>query len=116
MVEAAGPTAKLELDGLGPILAATDGIGRTLSAGDKVKVSIRAEKLVLDGADLAGDDVSTFPGTVTTVDYQGQVARYFLEAGAATLQAINTIDEHPLQEGKQTAIRIRARDCVVLPH
>ena len=116
VIDAAGPAAKLELDGLGPVLAATDGIGRTLSAGDKVKVSIRAEKLILGGPDGAGDDVSAFPGKVTTVDYQGQVARYFLQAGGTTLQAINAIDEHPLQEGTETSIRIRARDCVVLPH
>ncbi|RVU36144.1 ABC transporter ATP-binding protein [Hwanghaeella grinnelliae] len=116
VMDIAGPVAKLELDGLGPVLAATDGVGRTLSTGETVKVSIRAEKLMLDGADPAGDDISTFPGTVTTVDYQGQVARYFLESGGLTLQAINTIDERPLQEGTETAIRIRARDCVVLPH
>lgn len=120
VIDADGPTARLDLDGLGPILAATGGIGRSLNAGEMVKVSIRAEKLMLGGPANDGDEdgggISTFPGRITTVDYQGQVARYFLQSSAATLQAINTIDEHPLQEGTETTIRIRARDCVVLPH
>ncbi|WP_425407007.1 ABC transporter ATP-binding protein [Hwanghaeella sp.] len=116
VVDIAGPTAKLDLDGLGPILAAADTVGRPLTAGEKVKVSIRAEKLVLDGTVDPSGETSTFPGRITTVDYQGQVARYFLQSGDTTLQAINTIDEHPLQDGMETAIRIRARDCVILPH
>ena len=64
----------------------------------------------------SGGDVSAFAGKVTTVDYQGQVARYFLQAGGTTLQAIKTIDERLLPEGRDKSIRIRARDCVILPH
>jgi putative spermidine/putrescine transport system ATP-binding protein/spermidine/putrescine transport system ATP-binding protein len=54
-------------------------------------------------------------GTVTTVDYQGQVARYFLQAGDHKLQAINTIDDRPVPEGQEVTVRVRARDCVLLP-
>lgn len=106
--------AKLQVDGLGPILASVTG-DQTLSAGQKVKLSIRAEKLALSDTAEAGADATVLDARVTTVDYQGQVARYFLDAGGRQLQAINQIDEHPLSEGKQVSVRIRARDCVVLP-
>lgn len=109
-----GGVAKLEVDGLGPILASVTG-DQTVSAGQKVKLSIRAEKLALSDTAEAGADATVLDARVTTVDYQGQVARYFLDAGGRQLQAINQIDEHPLSEGKQVSVRIRARDCVVLP-
>ncbi|NMM43304.1 ABC transporter ATP-binding protein [Rhodospirillaceae bacterium KN72] len=109
--DAAEGRAKLDVDGLGTILADTG--GRALSKGGKVKVSIRAEKLYLD-AD-GEDDSSSFSADVGTVDYQGQVARYFLTVGDRQLQAINPIDDHPIAEGKTVAVKIRARDCVVLP-
>lgn len=106
--------AKLDVDGLGPVLASVVS-GRSLNPGQKVKLSIRAEKLALSDTAEAGSDATVLDARVTTVDYQGQVARYFLDAGGRQLQAINQIDEHPLSEGKQVSVRIRARDCVVLP-
>nr|WP_246484679.1 ABC transporter ATP-binding protein [Marivibrio halodurans] len=116
--------AKVETQGLGTFQAAIDqDETRRFAEGQKVKLSIRAEKLALTAtgkgaAEVAsGDapDIARFDGRVTTVDYQGQVARYFLEAGGHQLQAINTIDEHPLSEGEAVSVGVRARDVVVLP-
>tara|TARA_E500000318_G_scaffold40726_1_gene38963 strand:+ start:744 stop:1073 length:330 start_codon:yes stop_codon:yes gene_type:complete len=48
---------------------------------------------------------------IRDVDYQGQVARYFLSSSGA----LNPIDERPHAVGSEVAIRIRARDCAILP-
>ena len=73
-----------------------------------------AEKVFLDQE--SGEDNSvTLDATINTLDYQGQLARYFLRAGEHTLQAINTIDVRPISEGTAVKAQIRARDCVVLP-
>lgn len=112
-------TAVVEVEGLGTVLSrgrgGNPGDALTLSKGDRVKLSIRAEKLALDPEGKSGDDDLTFKARVTTVDYQGQVARYFLGAGERTLQAINQIDIHPVPEGSEVSVRVRARDCVLLP-
>ncbi|WP_026986963.1 ABC transporter ATP-binding protein [Fodinicurvata fenggangensis] len=122
-----GSRAEVEVEGLGRFQAdASQVAGGSLSEGDRVKLSVRAEKLILtpqDGAEdssaskLAGEaDITRLSGRVTTVDYQGQVARYFLECGQDHgLQAINTIDRAPLETDAQVTITLRARDCVVLP-
>lgn len=116
VIEADQQTAKVEVPGLGALLATIEAADtRSLTGGDTVKLSVRAEKLILDPADAGSEPSTTLSGAVTTVDYQGQVARYFLESGGCQLQAINPIDEHPVPEGKDVAIRIRARDCIVLP-
>jgi putative spermidine/putrescine transport system ATP-binding protein/spermidine/putrescine transport system ATP-binding protein len=54
-------------------------------------------------------------GTVETVDYQGQAARYFVRVGARQLQAVNMIDAHPHQEGARVSVLLRPRDCTALP-
>lgn len=133
-----GSRAEVEVEGLGRFQAdASQVTSGAFSEGDRVKLSIRAEKLVLtprdgsaahgsganaSGADVSGEaDVTRLSGRVTTVDYQGQVARYFLDCGQDGqsgdhgLQAINTIDRAPLDVGAQVTITLRVRDCVVLP-
>lgn len=112
VVESGKGSSKLDVAGIGGVIAESD---RALTAGDKVKLSIRAEKLALEATGDQASNDTTFKAKVGTVDYQGQVARYFLEIGGNTLQAINQIDEHPLAEGRDVSVRIRARDCVVLP-
>ena len=52
---------------------------------------------------------------IRDVDYQGQVARYFLSSGGHTLQALNPIDERPHAAGAEVSVTIRPRDCVILP-
>ena len=121
VLEVAPGKAKIEVAGLGVLMAAVESADRRqLRGGAQVKISIRAEKLALDpvGAQLnSSEDLATtgLRGRVTAVDYQGQVARYFLQVGDHKLQAINPIDEHPVPEGEEVAIRVRTRDCIVLP-
>ncbi len=86
-----------------------------IPAGSAAKLVIRAEHLTLKtpGAAL-DDDTRCVDGRVETVDYQGQVVRYFVRVGERQLQVINMIDGHPFPEGEQVAVHFRQRDCVLL--
>jgi len=112
--------AKVDVAGLGPVMAMIEPEDhRSLQTGTAVKLSVKAEKLALsrkDDFDPARDPSGTaLEGKVVDVDYQGQVARYFLELGDHKLQAINQIDDRPFPEGQAVGVNIRARDCVILP-
>ncbi len=79
-----------------------------------VRLVIRAERLLLaeQHPEVAGQTL--LDGVVTTVDYQGQNARYFVKVGPLDLQAINPIDHRPFAEGERVQLRIRSQDCVLL--
>ena len=83
--------------------------------GERVRLVLRAERLLLAESHPDEEGTTLIDARVSTVDYQGQVVRYFLEAGALQIQAINTIDRHPFAEGAQVKARVRASDCVLLP-
>ncbi|WP_193183766.1 ABC transporter ATP-binding protein [Nisaea sediminum] len=104
--------AEIEVEGLGTLFADVSGdAAPAVVDGTEVRLSIKAEKLAL----ARDPSESTLTARIRDVDYQGQVARYFLEAGGHTLQALNQIDEHPLTAGSEVSIRIRPRDCIILP-
>jgi len=98
----------------GPELLAEAGDVAGRAEGDRVRVVVRAERLLLAERHEPADDVTVIEGQVSTVDYQGQVVRYFIDAGPLSIQAINTIDRHPFSEGATVQARIRAQDCVLL--
>ena len=77
-------------------------------------VALRAEKILLGPAAAAAEGATRLTGRVAAVDYQGTMARYFIDVGGSRLQAIGMIDGAPLQEGAATDIAIRAADCVLL--
>ncbi len=90
-----------------------------LVTGARAKLVIRAEKLKLSPAGDktghgTGDGVSA-TAVVEAVDYQGQLARYFLRAGDVELQVISMIDERPFGVGTQVDVRVRPSDCAALP-
>ncbi len=89
--------------------------GHDLSAGSAAKLVVRAEKLTLAPPGASADGEICVDGTVETVDYQGQVVRYFVRVGDLQLQAINMIDEHPFAAGQAATVRLRPRDCAALP-
>ncbi|MEQ8442662.1 MAG: ABC transporter ATP-binding protein [Alphaproteobacteria bacterium] len=104
----------LEVPGLGRIAVPRDRAPNLDGAGP-AKFIVRAEKLHLTQIDAPSDGMIAAEGTVETVDYQGQAARYFVRVGDYQLQAINMIDEHPFAEGAQVSVRLRPRDCAALP-
>lgn len=86
-----------------------------LQTGARAKLVVRAEKLRLTTPDKAsGEGVST-TAVIETVDYQGQLARYFLRAGDLQLQVIALIDDRPFARGAEVTLQIRPGDCAVLP-
>lgn len=84
--------------------------GATLSTGDKALLMIRAEKLTLGPA---GGDAPQ--AVVENVDYQGQLARYFLRIGETRLQAINMIDAAPFLAGQTVSLTLNPNACSALP-
>jgi len=108
-----GEFARVRLDD-GPEVFARARTDRDYRQDDRVRVVIRAEHLQLAQRHEAAERETVIDGRITTVDYQGQLARYFLEAGHLGLQAINTIDRSPFAEGTAVQVRIRGQDCVLL--
>ncbi|ESR22517.1 ABC transporter ATP-binding protein [Lutibaculum baratangense] len=86
-----------------------------LSNGEPAKLVVRAEKLKLARPGTDADGAVSVDGVVEAVDYQGQVARYFVRTGESLLQAVNMIDDHPFAEGETASVRLRPRDCAALP-
>ncbi len=106
---------KVAIDGVGTIL--TEAVEEEGAAeGDPVRVVVRAEKLQLAAPEAQAEaGTSILPGGVEAVDYQGQAARYFVSVNGHQMQAVNAIDERPFRKGEAVSVRIRARDCVLLP-
>ncbi len=78
------------------------------------KLVIRAEKLRLTNA-AVDDNAISAKGVVEAVDYQGQVARYFVRIGDRQFQAMNMIEGRPFDMGAEVTIKINPEDCAVLP-
>ena len=110
-----GNEVEVIVDGLGGIRVPLDR-SRGMANGEHAMVVVRAERLHLDstGADLP-DDAISLPADITAVDYQGQVARYFVSIGGHALQAINPIETHPYRRGDKVRAIIRGRDCALVP-
>jgi len=103
---------RVGIDGLGDVAVE----GEEGGVGDKVHVVMRAENLHLQPAGKrAAKAGNQFQGTVTAVDYQGQLARYFIDVGGHSLEAVNTIDGSPLAEGTKVTASVRPVDIVLLP-
>jgi len=99
--------------GEGTLLPLADLAGH--AQGEEAEAVLRAERILLAERHAAGQGAVVVDGVVRAVDYQGLSARYFVEALGTTLQVINPIDERPLRDGDPVQLRVRARDCVVLP-
>lgn len=85
-----------------------------LGSAKSGRLVIRAEKLRLFDAAVHGEGI-TAPGTVEAVDYQGQIARYFVRVGDIQLQVMNMIDGRPFEAGTKVNIVFNPQDCSVLP-
>lgn len=75
------------------------------------QLMIRAEKLTLSGGVAMADAAHA---VVEAVDYQGQLARYFVRVGDTQLQAINMISGRPFQAGEAVNIHILPDECSAL--
>jgi putative spermidine/putrescine transport system ATP-binding protein/spermidine/putrescine transport system ATP-binding protein len=109
-----GQFLRVRLDDGGAEILAHPREGQSLSEGDPVRLVLRAERLLLADRHEPGEGHTVLDGRVGTVDYQGQLARYFLDVGGIDLQAINPIDRRPFPEGAPVQVRVRGEDCVLL--
>jgi len=117
IVEKRGSHFMADIEGIGtlPIEVARCG---ALCEGDEALVVIRAERLYLtenDAPTPLEDDILQLSARVTDVDYQGQIARYFLDSGGKTYEALNTIDRVPFKKDCVLNAAIRGRDCALIP-
>lgn len=107
-----GSTVEVDLGNGTALNAALNGIA--LPDDGRVRTIVRAEKIHLSPAEhLETNGMLT--GQVKTVDYLGQNARYFVQAGGFDWQVINPIDRRPFGEGETVALHVKPEDCVLLP-
>jgi len=109
-----GGAVELETELFGRVPVPADKAAN-LSDPGRARLVLRAEKLFLlpEGGEMA--DAVTAPGRVETVDYQGQMVRYFVRLGDTQLQALNLIDGQPFAEGDAVTAAFRPKDCAALP-
>lgn len=84
----------------------------TLGDAEVGQLMIRAEKLLLTDASKQGNAAQA---VVEAVDYQGQLARYFVRVGDTQLQAINMISGRPFQAGETVNVQLAPDACSALP-
>lgn len=87
-----------------------DSHAATLGDTPNAKLMIRAEKLTLGPQGGDGPEA-----TVEAVDYQGQLARYFVRVGDTQLQAMNMIDGKPFAAGETVSLSLNPDACAALP-
>jgi putative spermidine/putrescine transport system ATP-binding protein/spermidine/putrescine transport system ATP-binding protein len=110
-----GDTVSVEAEGMGAIRLPAARCA-TAGPGEKATLVIRSENLrLVAGEENIPDDALTLPAEVAAVDYQGQAARYFVQIGDRTLQAVNSIEMHPHRQGTKVRAVIRGRDCTLVP-
>lgn len=81
---------------------------------ENATVMVRAEKVRVAESHSAGEGLNVLDGRIAAVDYQGPFVRYFVTIGEQRLQAINTIEGRPFDEGMQVSVAIAADDCLLL--
>lgn len=83
---AAGGVCRLEIPGLGEVLAAR---GRDSGAGERVLLSVRPEKLHVSRGSLPpGSGRNVIRGRVEDVSYRGAETRYWVRAGALRIAVV----------------------------
>ncbi|MEQ8814532.1 MAG: ABC transporter ATP-binding protein [Thalassobaculum sp.] len=111
-----GDTGSVELESaaFGRLALPRDRAPRLGDAG-AARLVVRAEKLTLSTSMTAPPGAVAVGATVEAVDYQGQLARYFLRIGEVQAQAIQMIDGRPFPEGAEVTVSVRPEDCTALP-
>ena len=107
-------TVELESAVFGRLALPRDRAPRLGDAG-KAMLVVRAEKLTLSDSAIAPPGTVSIGATVEAVDYQGQLARYFLRIGEVQAQAIQMIDGRPFPEDADVTVSVRPEDCTALP-
>jgi spermidine/putrescine ABC transporter ATP-binding subunit len=86
-------------------------------AGEKVEVVFRAQKLVIEPKESAGDSSleNSFTGRIKDRSYMGGEVSYFIElANGQVLHVINMVKSTPFTKGQEMVVRVAARHCRLL--
>lgn len=84
----------------------------TLGRARTAQLMIRAEKLHLSDKPTQHTAATA---VIKAVDYQGQLARYFVQIGDTQLQAINMITGRPFKPGDTVNVQLATQECSALP-
>ncbi|HVJ39839.1 MAG TPA: TOBE domain-containing protein, partial [Dongiaceae bacterium] len=83
---------------------------RPVTAGEPVRVVVRAEKIVIADAQAAG-----LQARVVDVDYLGSMARYQMELrGGERMLSLVSLKDRSLRRGEKVALQIAPRHCRIL--
>lgn len=107
-----GETVTLDIPNFGKAQIPS-GHASNLGDAQKGRLVVRAEKLHLSGGSVP-EGMLAARGRVEAVDYQGQLARYFVRVGNHQLQVINMIEDHPFSQGTDVSVSMKPSDCSVL--
>ena len=109
--EAAGERIIAEVQQVGLVHAVPG--GGNLAPDMPADLVVRAERLHVGSAGERGPQQggTAFAGRIAAVDYQGQAARYLVEAGGHSLYAQSFLDGAPLSAGADVALWFAAEDC-----
>lgn len=102
-------SAHFTTQNLGPLTIPIENCTAMDQNRTQAKIIVRSEKVVLDP-----DHTKGVPAVIKAVDYQGQLARYFLDVGSMELQAMALIAQTPLPVGAQVGVCIDPADCIAL--
>ena len=83
-----------------------------MSAGSRIEVIIRADRVTLEAA--SGPRRSNaIPGRVSSVSFLGAAASYVIEADGLSLRAVAPFDGHMLPVGSSVQAHLAAGDCAI---
>ena len=105
---------QLGVHGLGSLVMSTDHQASEIVIGDRVKLSIRAERVMMNPGIPAQENDIELRGHITMVDYRGQNVRYFTVVNDVPLQIISSDNSRLLPVGTAISVRISACDCAIL--
>jgi len=109
VVSRQGEAVQVRLQDGAPLLVA-GGCASSAAAGDRVKVVVRAEKVV-----LAAPQATPLAGRIIDVDYLGALARYEVElAGGQRLRALSSLHEKARGLGESVSVAIDPEHCRIL--
>ncbi|MEM6355073.1 MAG: ABC transporter ATP-binding protein [Pseudomonadota bacterium] len=109
-----GTQARIDAPGFGEVTLPRDQAAR-LDEGAQAKFVVRAEKLSLHRPGSVNGAATVAKARVEAIDYQGQVARYFVRLGDLRLQVIGLIEGDPFPVGEEVDLKLSVGECTALP-
>ncbi|MBT8366408.1 MAG: ABC transporter ATP-binding protein [Deltaproteobacteria bacterium] len=110
-----GNWVKVKLDDGNEMLANPSG---SWTAGDRVEVVVRAQKLQIDlkMPEMLESDLNCFNGVVKNRSYMGGEISYFVElANGTMIHVINLVISKSFKRGEEVSVRVDPTHCRLLP-